>query len=324
MPVFHVFTTYCDVDVLYRQSTVPGRNPRRRSILQRSAYRPRNRMRWISHYTFHARAERFSSSHPASGTCARTCDQPIGPDRNRFSSPPPSRYRTSVVAKYSRYTAAAGTGAKDDNDNDITIACVLRWFRSYTEDQGTHTHVCRPARQVEEGGRDREEEVECGFGGRGAHALVHRPRTQSRYPRRTHMYARSLFLSLSFARTTYPTSLTRERNRESAEEHVYAPVCVDWSLVYGPVPVHSGTLSPSRESAFVFPVIHRAARCAYVREHVWESRVPTREETTPCRAAHTANPVVLGAPTASRPSRAPQHLASLTYDTIRASHKAGR
>lgn len=76
-----------------------------------------------------------------------------------------------------------------------------------------------------------------------------------------HTCTRSLFLSLSFAHTTYPTTLTRsrERNRESAEEHVYAPVCVGWNLVYGPVPVHSGMLSPSRESAFVFPVISRRA-----------------------------------------------------------------
>lgn len=55
------------------------------------------------------------------------------------------------------HTAHGGDTARiatdDDNDNDITIACVLRWFRSYTEDQGTHTHVCRPGRQVEEGGR---------------------------------------------------------------------------------------------------------------------------------------------------------------------------
>lgn len=39
---------------------------------------------------------------------------------------------------------------------------------------------------------------------------------------------------------------------------------------------------------------------------------------------HTGNSVCLSASAASRPARSPLHLASLTYDTIRARHKAGR
>lgn len=119
------------------------------------------------------------------------------------------------------------TATDDDNDNDITIACVLRWFRSYTEDQGTHTHVCRPGRQVEEGGRDREEEVECGFGGRGAHALVHRPRTQSRYPRHTHMYVLSLPFSLIRAHNVlyYNHAIARAESGERRRARLRTCMC---------------------------------------------------------------------------------------------------
>lgn len=264
-------------------------------------------------------AERFSGSHPAPGTCAR--DRPIGPDRNRFLSQPPLRYRTSVDAKFTVYRGGGNgrerTATDDDNDNDITIACVLRWFRSYTEDQGTHTHVCRPGRQVEEGGRDQEEEVECGFGGRGAHALVHRPRTQSRYPSHTHMYMFSLPFSLIRAHNVpyYNHAIARAESGERRRARLRTCMCRLESGVRARTLRHAVFLARecSRLPRYIAP--RYAARCAYVREHVCEGRVPTREETTPCRAAHTANPSSWG----PRPRFVPRarHSISLHLHTIR-------
>lgn len=127
----------------------------------------------------------------------------------------------------------------------------------------------------------------------GEPTLLCTSRAHNRGTRYTHMYVLSLPFSLIRAHNTYPTTLTRsrERNRESAGEHVYAPVCVGcWSLVYGPV--HSGMLSPSRESALVFPVISRRATPHGVRTCVstCERAVCLHARRQRHAVPHTANP----------------------------------
>lgn len=135
--------------------TLSTRNWRDLRALARSLARPRRR----------SRGPPSVSSHGAPGTTnfhrRRRDDDggmflPLLPPHRRGES---RRRQHTVDTKNTgaAHTAHGGDTARiatdDDNDNDITIACVLRWFRSYTEDQGTHTHVCRPGRQVEEGGR---------------------------------------------------------------------------------------------------------------------------------------------------------------------------
>lgn len=216
--------------------------------------------------------EHFSRSHPAPGTY--THDQPIGSNQIFVST----NLAVSHECRREIFTIHRGSGngrertaTDDDNDNDITIACVLHWFRSYTEDQGTHTHVCRPGRQVEEGGRDREEEVECGSGGRGAHALVHRPRTQSRYQTLTHVCALSLPFSLIRAHNVsyYAHAIARAESGERRRARLRTCMCRMLEPgVRARTLRHAVSLARecSRLPRYIAP--RHAARCAYVREHV--------------------------------------------------------
>lgn len=225
------------------------------------------------------------------------------------------------------------TATNDDNDNDITIACVLRWFRSYTEDQGTHTHVCRLGRQVEEGGRDQE----VGGGGvwlrregspRSCAPAAHTSGTRHMHTRGyTCALSHSLFISLSRTQVrvhNVPTLSHRSlaiAKAESGEHsraftHLYVS---DAGLVYGgPLHVHlDRVLSPSRECSRVTP-LHRIVS----RAHGMRACVSTCERAVCLHAKrqrhavpHTGNPSSEGP--SPRPASAPRHLASLTYDTIR-------
>ncbi|KYN36708.1 hypothetical protein ALC56_08499 [Trachymyrmex septentrionalis] len=127
-------------------------------------------------------------------------------------------------------------------------------------------------------------------------------------------------------------SRSRERNRESILARLRT--CMRRMLAWctGPLYVHSDILSPSRECSRVYPVTsHRVARAyACVREHVavylHAKRQRHATHTHTHTHIHTGNPsswdLSLASPRLA--SSAPRHLASLTYDTIRTSHKAGR
>lgn len=200
--------------------------------------------------------------------------------------------------------------------------------------------MCRLGRQVEEGGRDREV-------GRGGVWLRREGSPRSCAPAahtngighihtRVHVcslsfsFSLSLFLVYKCACTMYlrsraAASRSRERNRESILARLRT--CMRRMLAWctGPLHVHFDILSPSRECSRVPRYI---ASCR-PRAHGMRACVSTCERAVCLHAKrqrravpHTGNPSSWDP--SPRPASAPRHLASLTYDTIRTSHKAGR
>lgn len=331
--ISHVFTPYCFVRTLLSEGAIPtcspSSDPKRYSAV---------RMQRISHliHAVSCISERFFRLDP---TPIHTRVTELDRDDSRLGLPHDT---TWTPTRNVHDTPGGGNGRKrtatnDDNDNDITIACVLRWFRSYTEDQGTHTHVCRLGRQVEEGGRDRE----VGGGGvwlrREGSPRSCAPAAHTSGTRHTHTRGYTCALSLSLSLFLFLThkcactmylrsraaeislaSRSRKRNRESTLVRLRTCMCRMLAWCTGPLHVHfDRVLSPSRECSSCTP-LHRIVS----RAHGMRACVSTCERTVCLHAKrqrhavpHTGNPSS-GAPS-PRPASAPRHLASLTYDTIR-------
>lgn len=144
-----------DVFTTCSHSTVPSaphcqraryqRAPHRRSTLWISVYRAQkgDAVDLSPYSRGFMDARTFLSFTPGTDTYARDRSTRLDRDEFRLGLP---RGTTWAPTRNVHDTPDGGkrrerTATDDDNDNDITIACVLRWFRSYTEDQGTHTHV---------------------------------------------------------------------------------------------------------------------------------------------------------------------------------------
>lgn len=149
-----------------------------------------------------------------------------------------------------------------------------------------------------------------------------------------------LFLAHECACTMYlcsraAASRSRERNRESILARLRT--CMRRMLAWctGPLYVHSDVLSPSRECSRVPRYIASCLARAHGMRACVRACVSTCERTVCLHAKrqrhavpHTGNPSSWDSSLASlrlvSSRSALRHLASLTYDTIRTSHKAGR